>query len=136
MSRLSKKYKCHIHKHPGYDLEDAHTDKYLIDFAKVINQSKLVLTCSGKPRTRYGKYIEIPMCNTAIVGDIPLDNADNYDYIIDVNMKMTDNEIIDKIIYYLENNDKRLEKIKKGLEFCKNYTQEDYAKKLYKIISK
>ena len=31
----------------------------LIDMANVINQSKIVLTDTGLPRSRYGKYIEI-----------------------------------------------------------------------------
>ena len=37
---LQQKYKCHKHPHPGYDLRDAYTNKYMIDMAKVINQSK------------------------------------------------------------------------------------------------
>jgi spore maturation protein CgeB len=47
---------------------------------------------------------------------------------------MTDNEIIDKITYYLENEDKRLEKVERGLQFSKKYTQEEYAKRLFKEL--
>jgi len=35
---LRKKYKCYQHPHPGYDLNDAHTDRYLKEMAIAINQ--------------------------------------------------------------------------------------------------
>ena len=135
MPILQTKYKCHIHPHPGYDLRDAHTNRYLIEMAKVVNQSKIVLTDTGKPRSRYGKYIEIPMCGKAAVcGDIPDDNADDYSYVIEVNVNMSDKDILDRISYYLINEDARMEKVKKGIEFSKNYTQEHYAERLLKEI--
>jgi hypothetical protein len=130
---LSKKYKCHKHLHPGYDLKDAHTDQYLKEMATSINKSRIVLTDTGLPRSRYGKYIEIPMCETAaICGDLPDDKADNYSYVIEVTNKMSSQEIYNTISYYLDNEDKRLEKVQKGIEFSKNYTQELYAERLLK----
>ena len=133
---LNKKYKCYKHPHPGYDLRDAYTNKYLIDMANVINQSKIVLTDTGLPRSRYGKYIEIPMCGkAALCGDLPDDKADDYSYVIEVTNNMTDEEIMNKISYYLDNEDKRMEKVNKGLEFASKYTQEHYAERLLKEIN-
>ena len=43
---------------------------------------------------------------------------------------MTPQEIFDKISFYLDNEDKRLEKVNKGIEFSKKYTQEHYAERL------
>ena len=141
LDELNNKYKCHVHKHPGYDHSDAYTDKYLKDIAHVINKSRIVLTCTSRYKYRLGKYIEIPMCgSSAICGDIPDSNVndnnlkDDYGFIIDVNIKMTDKEIIDKISYYLDNEDKRLEKVEKGLEFSQKYTQDFYAEKLFKEL--
>jgi len=131
---LKKKYKCYHHPHPGYDLKDAHTGKYLKEMALAINKSKITLTDTGLPRSRYGKYIEIPMCETAICGDLPDDNADDYSFVIEVNNSMTDQEIIDKISYYLDNENERLEKVKKGIEFANNYTQEHYGERLYNAL--
>lgn len=132
LPKLRKKFKCHKHPHPGYDLKDAHTDKYLKEMALAINKARITLTDTGKPRSRYGKYIEIPMCgSSAICGDLPDDKADDYGYVIEVTNSMTDQKIIDKISYYLDNEDKRLGKVKKGIEFASNYTQEHYAEKLY-----
>lgn len=136
LPQLKQKYKCYIHPHPGYDLQDAYTDRYLKEMAKSINKSRITLTDTGKPRSRYGKYIEIPMCgSSAICGDLPDDNADDYSYIIEVNNNMTDMEIINKISYYLDNEDKRLEKVVKGVKFAQNYTQEHYAERLLKEIN-
>jgi len=135
LPQLKKKYKCHQHPHPGYDLNDAHTDRYLKEMAIAINKAKITLTDTGLPRSRYGKYIEIPMCGTsAICGDLPDDKADDYSYVIEVTNSMTAQEMFDKICYYLDNEDKRLEKVQKGIEFASNYTQEHYAEKLLKEI--
>lgn len=135
LPQLKKKYKCYQHPHPGYDLNDAHTDRYLREMAISINKSKIVLTDTGLPRSRYGKYIEIPMCGiAAICGDIPDDKADDYSYVIEVTNNMADEAILNKISYYLDNEDKRLEKVKKGIEFASNYTQEHYADRLLKEI--
>ena len=104
--------------------------------AITINKSRIVLTDTGKPRSRYGKYIEIPMCESAaICGDLPDDNADDYSFVIEVNMKMNDDEIIEKISYYLDNENERLKKVELGKEFASNYTQEHYAERLLKEIN-
>ena len=57
--------------------------------ASAINNSKITLTDTGIPRSRYGKYIEFPMCGTsAICGDLPEDDADDYSFVINVNNNM------------------------------------------------
>lgn len=134
MNEMSDKYKVYKHKHPGYNLKDAHTDRYLIEFAKAINQSRIVLTDSGKPRSRFGKYIEVPACGTVLVADLPKDNADDYGYLIHIDMSMSDEDIKDKIAHYLENDDDYNNKVNKGLKFAKEYTQEKYAERLLKEI--
>lgn len=137
LPELKKKYNCYQYPHPGYDHPDSHTDKYLIEMASAINQSKIILTDTGKPRSRYGKYIEIPMCGTsAICGDLPDDDADDYSYVINVSVNMSDQQIIDTISYYLDNETERQKKINLGIEFSKNYTQEHYAQRLLTEIHK
>lgn len=135
LPKLQKKYKCHKHPHPGYDLHDAYTDRYLIEMAQAINKSRITLTDTGIPRSRYGKYIEIPMCGvSAICGDLPNDNSDDYSFVIEVNRNMSDQQIIDKISYYLDHEDERLKKVEKGIQFSNNYTQTHYANRLMKKI--
>ena len=134
LGKMSSKYKTYLHKHPGYDLQDAHTNKYLIEFAQAINQSKLVLSCASKFNYRLGKYVEVPACGSVLVADKPYDEHDNYDYMITINNDMTDNEIENILVKYLEDEKIYEEKRKKGLEFSKDYTQLNYAKKLYNNI--
>tara|TARA_B110001450_G_C17652874_1_gene494013 strand:+ start:693 stop:2384 length:1692 start_codon:yes stop_codon:yes gene_type:complete len=134
-SIISDKYSIVFHPHPEYRHDDAFTNKYAIEYAKIINKSKIVISCTSKHKYRLGKYVEIPMCNTAIVGDVPDDGADDYSFVIKVDNSMSNKEIAEKISYYLDNEDKRLEKVKKGNEFAANNTQEHYAKKLLTNIT-
>ncbi len=124
-------YNVYKHPHPGYVHNDAYTNKYLIDFAKVINRAKICITCSGVPKSRFGKYIEIPMCNTAIAADIPHKQEEDEfrKFVIEIDMSMSDDEIMEKLIWYIKNeNDLKLA-TKKGLEWSSKYTQEYYAKR-------
>tara|TARA_Y100000589_G_C27128957_1_gene619751 strand:+ start:504 stop:1490 length:987 start_codon:yes stop_codon:yes gene_type:complete len=135
LPKLPKKYNYHLHKHPGYNHVDSWTDKYLIDMAKEVNASKICITCSGLPKTRFGKYIEIPMCNSVIAGDIPDEDSDNFkNFVIELNMEMSDKQILKKIVHYLDC-DRKLNNLKNiGYEWSQKYTQEFYAQKLFETI--
>jgi len=119
MSRLlglmPSQYRCAVIPHVGGSHSDAHTDKYAIDFANKINSAKIIITDSGAPKSRFGKYIEVPMCGVALAGDVYDDHPKDVDllksFLIDINMQMSDQEIIKKLVYYLENDNKREEKI-------------------------
>ena len=86
------------------------------------------MTDSGLPRSRFGKYIEVPMCGTALAADIPNNCEEFKDFIIDIDMTMSDEEILNKLKFYLDNSPERriLEGI--GLEWSKKNTQQDYAR--------
>ncbi len=132
---MPSKYTCAVHKHPKSSNIDSYTDKYLIEFAKAINSAKICVSCSGLPKSRFGKYIEIPMCNSVHCADIPEQDQEDFNKIlIVINMGMSDEEIIEKLVYYLEHNDE-LEKLKKiGYEWSKNYTQEKYAERFVNAV--
>ena len=49
---------------------------------------------------------------------------------------MSDQEIEDILIQYLENDELYQEKKQKGIEFAKEYTQEKYAERLYEVLQK
>ena len=130
LNKMADKYKCGIYPHPGGIHHDAHTSKYAIEFAKAINSAKICITCSGAPRSRFGKYIEIPMCGTAIAADMPGEQQEEFSkFLIEIDMSMCDDEIIDKLSFYLDNNEERNKKIEKGLKYASQYTQEEYAKR-------
>ena len=130
LKKMTPGYKCAIFPHPGGVHYDAHTNKYAIEFAKAINSAKICITCSGAPNSRFGKYIEIPMCATAIAADIPGEQQEDISkFLIEINMLMSDKQIIDKLEYYLENENERKKKIYEGLKYASQYTQEKYAKR-------
>ena len=118
-----------IHKHPMGGFNDSHTNKYLIDFAKKINASKICLTCSSTLKCAYGKYSEIPACNTLLAGDIPGEREDFFrSFMLELTMNQSEKEMADSIQATLEDKN-RLEYLTK-LGFIKTqaYDMKNYAK--------
>lgn len=131
-----KKYNSNIFQHPGYNRGDANSDVYAIEFAKAINSSKITVTCSMVYRNRLAKYVEIPMCASVLAADLPAQDQEDFkQFIIEINTKMKNKQIVEKLIYYLENDEERQKLIHKGLEWCKNYTQEKYAEKFIETVN-
>jgi hypothetical protein len=130
LKKIPNKYKVGIHPRPHGRQTDAWTNKYAKTFSTAINDTKICITDSGAPNSRFGKYIEIPMCGTVIAGDIPGEDQENFKkFIIEINMTMSDEEIINKLVYYLENEEKLRILKDIGLEWSKVYTQEKYAER-------
>ena len=130
LRKMSTKYRCGIYPHPGGVHLDAYTNLYTKRFAYAINSSKICVTCSGAPKSRFGKYVEIPMCGTAIAADMPGEQEEEFSkFLIEIDMSMSDKEIIDKLEYYLENENEREKKIAEGLRYASQHTQEEYAKR-------
>jgi hypothetical protein len=118
-----------IHEHPMGEFNDSHTNRYLIDFAKKINASKICLTCSSTLKCAYGKYSEIPACNTLLAGDIPGEREDFFrSFMLELTMKQSEKEMADSIQAILEDKN-RLEYLTK-LGFIKTqaYDMKNYAK--------
>ena len=77
------------------------------------------------------------MCASALVADLPDEEHDFFkQFMIVVDMSMTDDEIVEKISYYLENDQEREKLIQKGLELNKEYTQEKYAERFLNSVEK
>lgn len=132
---LPSKYKCVVHQHPGYNHPDAHTNRYMIDFARFISQCKICVTCSGKPRSRYTKYVEVPMCGTALAADLPgQDQNEIRPWLIHLKMEMSDKDIINKLVYFLENKHEREERVNLGLVWARQYTMGAYAERFYRAM--
>lgn len=130
-------YKCGIYKHPGYNRNDSFKDTALIEFAKGINSTKICLTCTGVPKSRFGKYIEIPMCGVAIAGDIPnQDQKEFREFVIEIDMSMTDDQIVEKLKWYIDHDDQREKLVKKGLEWSAGWTQDKYGELFVKEVNK
>jgi hypothetical protein len=135
LPELKKRFKVHEYNHIGYNVTNADQNHSQIEFAKIINRAKICLTCSGLPKSRFGKYIEIPSCNSVIAGDIPdQDQEDFKKFVIEINSSMSNEEIIDKISFYL-NNKSEFKKIQtEGFKWSQKYSQEWYANQLISIL--
>ena len=127
-----KNYRLHILEHPGYVLEDAYTDKIQKEFAYYINRSKIVIACTSSYNYRLGKYVEIPMCGGVIAGDIPYEDQDNFrKFVIEINMNMTDKEILEIITTSLNNHELLRRYSYIGEIWAKKYTTIKYVNELY-----
>ncbi len=128
-------YNCIVYKHPGGYHDDAHTDKYLIDFAKAINQSNICLTCSSLYKCAYGKYSEIPMCHSLLAGDLPDERQDFFSkFMLVINDFDSNEEIVEKIVNQLKNKKDIKEKTEIGyLETHAKYTMNNYCDKFLSI---
>ena len=134
---LLKDFNIVHYKHPGYNNEESYSNINQINYAKIINQSKICISCTSKYKYRLGKYIEIPMCGSVICGDIPYEDVESFkNMIIEVNPNMNDLEIVNKLIYYLKNPKLLKEKRDYGLSWAKKYTTTNYVKKMYYTLSK
>ena len=126
--KFPSKYICKIYQHPGYYRSDGILGNYQTEFAKAINQAKICISCSGWPRTRYAKYVEIPMSGSVLAADLPNEDKDFFrKFVIEIDMSMSDREIIDKLIYHIEHPE-ILEHLRQvGMELSNDFTEEKYA---------
>jgi glycosyltransferase involved in cell wall biosynthesis len=135
MKIMPKKYKCIEYQHPGYIHGDAFTDAYLKDYAENINKAKICISCTSKYKYRLGKMVEIPMCGSVLACDIPGQNEEEFrDVMIVIEDDDSDQDIIDKLVYYLEH-PKELENIrKKGYKWAQEWGQDRYGKDFLREI--
>ncbi len=131
---ILKNYNIHVHKHPSYTGDDSFESVNQINYNEIINRSKLCIACTSKHHYRLGKYVEIPMAGSVILGDLPFEDEQFSDFVVAIDNKMTDDEILHKIIRTLNNNKFIKENEKKGIEWAKNHTVELYVKRLLDVI--
>jgi len=130
---ILKKYNIYIHSHPNYTNNNSFQNISQIEYNKLINMSKLCIACTSRYNYRLGKYVEIPMAGSVILGDLPFEDKRFKDFVVEINNSMSDEKILSIIVNTLDN--KLYEKKQKiGLEWSSNFTQEFYVKNLIKII--
>lgn len=107
-SELSIVYKNYPHCGTNFKHSDFVRDKY----AMGINESKMLVSCGGRYHLAFNKIFEAMGCNTLYVGEKPygekeLHLEDGYNYVA-----VDGNNFIDRIKYYLSNEDKAKEIVK------------------------
>jgi len=138
LKKMPKKYKCATIPHVGGNHSDAHTDKYAIDFNNKLNSSKILVTCSGAPKSRFAKYLEGAAAGTAVAGDLyddhPQDVEALKEFLIHIDMSMKDEQIIDVLVKHLEDEKLLENKIDKGLTYMTNFGVENYANRFVNTV--
>jgi len=137
-TKLSKEWNCDRKKHPGYKITNAVNENEAVTFANYVNESKITMTCSSKFKYALSKYAEIPMCNSILAGDLPDERQDFFrQFMIILDLKDSDEIIINKLRPFLTDDKKRKELSEKGMRLAlENMTQEHYAKQFMKIAEK
>lgn len=118
-------------------------DKCEKGLAAKIRSAKLAIATKSKYDYLVAKYLEISACGTVVCGDMATDGLsqpefkDNY---IQLNSKMTDNQIMeilsDVIMHYDDNTNKIILNRHKYADYImKNYNLDQYLNKLLAIIS-
>jgi hypothetical protein len=133
IANLRHRFRCKILEHPGYrDLKNIpnKSGAYVLkDYSRVLNQSKIALTCSSKYRYALMKYIEIPMSYSLIAADLPNERRDFFEsYVLDLDPQDSDLQITNKLAHYIENDAERETLTKKGYDLMhSSRTQSHYA---------
>lgn len=130
MHAICKDMRWRILEHPGYNRPGASDNIYAKEFADNIRSTKIFLTCSGIPRTRYAKYVEVPACGVSIAADMPYEDEENISkFLINIDVSMGVDGIRERLMYYLDNEADRQVLIRNGIDWASKYTQEKYAEK-------
>lgn len=129
-----KHFKIHFHKHPTYKGDTSFKSPSQNKYNEIINKSKLCIACTSKYNYRLGKYVEIPMAGSVILGDIPFEDDRFNEFVVELNENMSDDAIIDKIIATLEDTDLIDRCRKKGIEWASEYTVEKYVDRFLQVI--
>jgi len=107
------------------------------EYAEYINQSKMFISArSAYTSNVLWKFQEAMACGSMLLTTMP-DNLNEYKYELDKHMVVYDNvsDMIDKILYYKENEDKRINIANNGMNFVRqNYSNETEIVRITKII--
>ena len=127
--RLSGK----IYPHPGYRLSSLKAcDRQQVEYAKLLGRAKLVLGCTSRFKYRLARIPEIAMAGALCVSDLPdQDREEHAAFMAELSADVSDDELVDRVRYWLEHDDKAAEKATLGRHIMMNrYTQLHYVTQL------
>jgi len=118
--------------HPGNELQHADTCEHLRQFARTINQAKIVCFDASIYKYRLQKFVEVPACGAAVASDVPVSD----DGIEEILIKCDASEEPETIANRLEDalrSESYLENIQRGYKFAARFTPQSYCDRLLKI---
>lgn len=91
-------YRVFEARHPGFNLPSRDGTFVGSEYARLLNRSKLVVTCTGKHHYAFCKLVEIPLCWSLPVSDLPAERRGFFQKtMLNVEMWHTDREILYQI---------------------------------------
>lgn len=127
-------FRIHVHKHPGYNGDTSFENVNQIDYNELINKSKLCVACTSRHKYRLGKYVEIPMAGSVVLGDLPFEDPQFKEFVVEVNQNMTDEEILEIIAKTLCD-EKEMERRREiGIKWSQKHTVEQYVGRLLQMV--
>lgn len=128
-------FRTSVYTHPGYDIRDACSNESVTVFAKAIASARIAVFCSGKPKTRYAKYTEVPFCGTAVAADIPDEEGSWFrEFVIEIDAHMTAQRIAETLAAHLNARTELSKRTAKGTELSKHLTVTMYAERAREAI--
>lgn len=121
-----------ILNHPGYTLPPRAGTVVGVEFARLLNRSKLVMTCSMRYKYALAKYSEIASCRSLAVGDLPEERKEFFsETILNVEPHMTDEKIVRAIEDLLDDESGELgRRTERSWDLTKTeYKMSDYARR-------
>jgi len=142
-----------LRKHPGYFSKEWRDDFWysydlnmtnvrimqhqVVEYADFIKDSKICLMDSSAYKYALQKYVEFPMAGCLMVGDLPLDQREEFEMaMVEVTNDMSDEQIVKTIQYWLDNEELRLEKAKLAQQIAMQYTVKKWGDQVIKSVNR
>eukprot|EP00727_Mastigamoeba_balamuthi_P006918 m51a1_g2847 hypothetical protein (417) ;mRNA; r:288681-290802 len=112
-------------RHPGWLVKKP--EEQLKQYAADLKSSKIVLTCTSRFRYQVTKLPEIAMAGALIVSDVPLQDEELWSQVIvKVSVKDSDQKIKETVDWWLEHEEERLERVRRGQQLAlQRYTADN-----------
>ncbi len=129
-----------LRAHPGYWQSNLSVnDAQVRNYADHLGNSKISLCCSSKWNYALAKIVESQMAGCLVISDMPDDKVFQRTlgkYIVEINNRMSDEQIIDIVRSWLSRPLKLAEVAKAGQELAvSEFSMQRYAERFYAAIS-
>ena len=121
----------YIHAHPGYSFENknvTYTESQMYEYAKLLRRAKTAIVDSARYGHAFTKYVEFALSGVLVIGDIPSERENEYrQYVVEISMNMTDQQIVSIIDYWVKNDDEREKRVAIGQQIVLNAYTWDHS---------
>lgn len=128
-------YRVVVLHHPGYVLPARPGSIVREDFARMMNRSKLVVTCSMRYRYALGKYSEIGLCRSLAMADCPDERPEHFAATtLALHPSMLDRDILDLAERVLDDPDELRQRTDRAWELTqRTSTMAHYAERFLAV---